>query len=376
MMSENNKNCGLARDLMPLAIDNVCSDNSRKFLEEHLENCDACRDAYARMKTPAPVQETAESEEAASEQEQKALAKSVKKTAKRMKIRRWLIVLMIPVLIWACLFGFSQYSQYRYKAKKPLSLQHCDTKLSTYGQYLFMDLSIYNAPGAYRGTEVHFDISTVDTEQGPVRAAVVTLYPQVSPYIQWNYDSYYVYSHDINHADPVFCYIDGGVYTINSMNHVHSQNDADTPADCSFAVGVPVAMISITDGEYYEVLYTWGDQLPEKNMEMLSTTNPYDAWNDISAAKVLNPSMLLSTNVEIPLYGGGTYAGMDAAPIQLVHVTPVPMTTLPPTAVVASPQSKAQEVAQFRALQPTQAPTEDPSPTQTPPAKDSENTPQ
>lgn len=365
-MSDYKKNCGVARDLMPLAIDNVCGENSRKFLEDHLENCSECRDTYEKMKTPAPVQEQA-NEETAVEQEQKALAKSVKKTAKRMKIRRWLIVLMIPVLIWACLFGFSQYSQYRYEAKKPLSLHHCDTKLSTYGQYLFMDLSIYNAPGAYRGTEVHFDISTVDTEQGPVRAAVVTLYPQVSPYIQWNYDSYYVYSHDINHADPVFCYIDGGVYTINSMNHAHSQSDS---ADCSFAVGVPVAMISITDGEYYEVLYTWGDQLPEKNMEMLSTTNPYDAWNDISAAKVLNPSMLLSANVEIPLSGGGTYAGMDAAPIQLVHVSPVPMTTLPPTAVVASPQSKAQEVAQFRALQPTQAPTENPSPTQTPPAVD------
>lgn len=35
-------NCKVIEDLLPLYIDEVCSDESKRLIEEHLEECDAC----------------------------------------------------------------------------------------------------------------------------------------------------------------------------------------------------------------------------------------------------------------------------------------------------------------------------------------------
>jgi predicted anti-sigma-YlaC factor YlaD len=35
-------NCKIIEDLLPLYIDEVCSDESKRLVEEHLEECDAC----------------------------------------------------------------------------------------------------------------------------------------------------------------------------------------------------------------------------------------------------------------------------------------------------------------------------------------------
>ena len=338
-MSEDKKNCGLARDLMPLSLDGICSESSQRFLDDHLKTCDKCRAAFDKTRG-VPTEQTLIPQEEAASEEQKALASSVKKTARKMKIRRWLILLLIPVLILAALSGYSRVNIYRQNAREPLAMRNYDIRLSTHGQYLFVDVGIYNAPGAYRGTRIDFEIINVETEKGPVRAALVTLSPQVSPYIQWNYDDFYVYSHNVNTADPVFCYLEGGIYTINTLNHRYA---VDIPGvesreqECSIEIGVPVAVITVTDGENYGVLYTWGDELPAKNMEMLSTVNPYDPWNELSNAKLLNPGALFDANKALPVSGGMLHAGMNPMPIT---ATPVP---------------NAQEIAQGLALREIQA---------------------
>jgi hypothetical protein len=35
--------CDIIKDLLPLYHDNVCSTDSRKLIEEHLENCEECK---------------------------------------------------------------------------------------------------------------------------------------------------------------------------------------------------------------------------------------------------------------------------------------------------------------------------------------------
>ena len=35
--------CNIARDLLPLYFDGLCSDETRKQLEEHIENCESCK---------------------------------------------------------------------------------------------------------------------------------------------------------------------------------------------------------------------------------------------------------------------------------------------------------------------------------------------
>ena len=41
--------CNIAKDLMPLYIDDVLSEESKAAVEEHLTGCEDCRDYYRRM---------------------------------------------------------------------------------------------------------------------------------------------------------------------------------------------------------------------------------------------------------------------------------------------------------------------------------------
>ncbi len=43
------KQCEVIQDLIPLYIDNICSDESRRIIIEHLENCDECQKLYENM---------------------------------------------------------------------------------------------------------------------------------------------------------------------------------------------------------------------------------------------------------------------------------------------------------------------------------------
>lgn len=62
------KICEIVRDLLPLYIDDVCMEGSRELVEEHLKNCEACRQEYQLMKFPAPEEERKEDFAAVEEQ--------------------------------------------------------------------------------------------------------------------------------------------------------------------------------------------------------------------------------------------------------------------------------------------------------------------
>lgn len=41
--------CEVIKDLLPLYQDGICSDESRKIVEEHLQSCDKCRELFNNM---------------------------------------------------------------------------------------------------------------------------------------------------------------------------------------------------------------------------------------------------------------------------------------------------------------------------------------
>ena len=43
------KQCEVVQDLLPLYIDDVCSDESRRIITEHLKSCKECRELYENM---------------------------------------------------------------------------------------------------------------------------------------------------------------------------------------------------------------------------------------------------------------------------------------------------------------------------------------
>lgn len=53
----NAVSCEVIRDLLPLYVDQICSEESRKLVEEHLDTCRECRQFYENLCTaiPCPV---------------------------------------------------------------------------------------------------------------------------------------------------------------------------------------------------------------------------------------------------------------------------------------------------------------------------------
>ena len=48
-------NCKIIEDLLPLYADQVCSDESKRLVEEHLEQCDACSTKFNAQKAEIAV---------------------------------------------------------------------------------------------------------------------------------------------------------------------------------------------------------------------------------------------------------------------------------------------------------------------------------
>ena len=54
------KDCAIARDLMPQVIDNVASEESREFVQEHMEGCQPCTQVFADMANEVQGAQTSE----------------------------------------------------------------------------------------------------------------------------------------------------------------------------------------------------------------------------------------------------------------------------------------------------------------------------
>lgn len=79
------KQCSVVRDLMPLVLDRVASDDSRELIENHLNACEECRKQYNDMKANLP-----EESRAAYEADQRQFVEAMKAVKKKRLQRRLL----------------------------------------------------------------------------------------------------------------------------------------------------------------------------------------------------------------------------------------------------------------------------------------------
>ena len=84
--------CNVIRDLMPLVLDRVASDESRALVEEHMGSCGKCRKQYEEMKAEMPGETRAEYEK-----EQKTIVDALKQ-ARRKKRRRRILQIVLPAV--------------------------------------------------------------------------------------------------------------------------------------------------------------------------------------------------------------------------------------------------------------------------------------
>lgn len=52
--------CRVIQDLLPLYVDEVCSEESRKIVEEHLSECETCTEVFEEMKSKTVSKEQVE----------------------------------------------------------------------------------------------------------------------------------------------------------------------------------------------------------------------------------------------------------------------------------------------------------------------------
>lgn len=92
--------CNVVRDLMPLVLDRVASDESRALVEEHMGSCGECRKQYEEMKADMPAETRAEYEA-----EQRDIVRTLKQMKRQKKIRRILRVVLPAVISLVVLIG-------------------------------------------------------------------------------------------------------------------------------------------------------------------------------------------------------------------------------------------------------------------------------
>ena len=77
--------CNIAKDLMPLYIDDVLSEESKAAVEEHLTGCEGCREYYRRMHGSELPDTEAEAEEVLSRLGE---AERLKRLKRKMSLKR------------------------------------------------------------------------------------------------------------------------------------------------------------------------------------------------------------------------------------------------------------------------------------------------
>ena len=91
-------NCDIIRDLLPLYHDGVCSAESRRAVEAHLETCENCRKTLAAMDAPLPEAGKAAEDDA-------AVVQKISEKWKQDKKRAWLKGAAIAAAVCAVLVG-------------------------------------------------------------------------------------------------------------------------------------------------------------------------------------------------------------------------------------------------------------------------------
>lgn len=118
--------CNIVRDLMPLVLDRVASDESREMVEEHITACGECRKQYEDMKAEMPEETRTEFEE-----DQAQFISAVRKV-KRQKRRRRIIALVTAAVICflAVVCGGLLYDRLRLATDQPIPAAEYELILS------------------------------------------------------------------------------------------------------------------------------------------------------------------------------------------------------------------------------------------------------
>ena len=118
--------CNIVRDLMPLVLDRVASDESREIVEEHITACGECRKQYEDMKAEMPEETRTEFEE-----DQAQFISAVRKVRKQKRKRRIIALVTAAVICFlAVVCGGLLYDRLRLRDDQPIPAAEYELILS------------------------------------------------------------------------------------------------------------------------------------------------------------------------------------------------------------------------------------------------------
>ncbi|MGN1370066.1 MAG: zf-HC2 domain-containing protein [Aristaeellaceae bacterium] len=226
--------CNVARDLMPLCIDGVASEESKRYVEEHIAECTECAMTYGEMRVELPrisaEKEKAEMEQAAQQMRRK------RRNSKCLLIA--LTALLTALVVWAGVWGYD-YANHHGNVPIPLNDYEaylCRTREN--GQIMLnIDMKdktlVFNVTGCGSTSASGGEIWTVSLN--------TTYIPnQTKSQVPGQWTSVYEQLHWVN----------GMIY-------------AGDPAK-----GVPLEKFVMVSGEDTHVIYRRGDEIPFCSEEM------------------------------------------------------------------------------------------------------------
>lgn len=84
------RDCKIVQDLLPNYIENLTNEETNKFIDEHLRECNQCQKIFENMKKDFKVNTTKRDERE---------VKYIKKYSKKMKLLKTILLLMIVIYV-------------------------------------------------------------------------------------------------------------------------------------------------------------------------------------------------------------------------------------------------------------------------------------
>ena len=100
--------CNIIRDILPLYIDEIVSEDTISFVEEHLEKCTSCRIELEKMKAPNALESVVSDTQIIDEKPLKAFVKKWNQK-KRIVISAFVTVLLLAVLLGSCFISYLKF---------------------------------------------------------------------------------------------------------------------------------------------------------------------------------------------------------------------------------------------------------------------------
>ncbi len=95
-----NLHCEIVEDLLPLYADKLCSARSQQAVAQHLQECEACRAAFASAQAiPIPHIEPHQPTE----------DRAVKKSFRKIRLRWWASILLVIIAVPLLFLGWNEY---------------------------------------------------------------------------------------------------------------------------------------------------------------------------------------------------------------------------------------------------------------------------